>query len=56
MFWEELRVSRFWGAVSRTEGYFWATLLKLFYRRGHRVCPALSDLKESLAPWAPLDR
>lgn len=24
--------------------------------RGHQVCLALSDLKESLDPWAPLDR
>lgn len=24
--------------------------------RGHQVCPALSDLKENLDPWGPLDR
>lgn len=24
--------------------------------RGHQVCPALSDLKENLAPWGPRDR
>lgn len=30
--------------------------LMLLCHRGHQVCPALSDLKENLDPWGPLDR
>lgn len=42
-----------WGSRGGSED---TEFLPLLCHRGHQVCPALSDLKENLAPRGPLDR